>query len=207
MTSKNIIVLFGPPAAGKGTQATVLVDSLSIPQISTGDMFRAMAKAETQAEIDALSPTQKNVKNIMASGGLIDDETVIALVEDRIAQDDCAKGFLLDGFPRTVNQAKVLDDMLAKQEQSISHIINLDVTDEELIRRVTNRRDEIISTGGTPREDDNPTIFREKRLEIYREQTLPVLSYYKDTSESKLQTIDAMQSVENVTKDIEKIVK
>ena len=180
MTRRNIIILFGPPAAGKGTQAQILVDLLDIPQISTGDMFREMAKAETNEAIANLTDVQRQVKHIMATGGLIDDETVISLVKDRISQDDCEKGFLLDGFPRTLNQAKALDEMLAEHEESISFVLNLNVTDEELLRRVKNRRQQIIDAGDTPRDDDDPLIFKEKRLNVYREQTLPVLSYYQE---------------------------
>ncbi len=208
MSQKKIIVLFGPPAAGKGTQAQVLVESLSIPQISTGDMFREMAKAETDAEIAQLTAAQREVKTIMATGGLVNDDTVISLVRDRIKQADCTNGFLLDGFPRTVNQAKELDLMLSQQNEEITYVINLDVSDDELLSRVNNRREQIISSGGTPREDDDPVIFKEKRLNVYREQTLPVLNYYQEhCNEGVLHTIDAMDTISNVTQNIERIVK
>jgi len=205
--TKNIIVLFGPPAAGKGTQANILISTLGIPQISTGDMFREMAKAETAVQIAALSESQRTVKNIMATGGLVDDETVNSLIEDRVAQEDCKNGYLLDGFPRTRNQAEVLDKMLASTNDSIKFIINMNVDDEELINRVENRRQEIINSGNQPREDDDPKVFKEKRLNVYREQTVPVLEYYNDTApDGVLFTIDAMESIDNVTKKIEDII-
>jgi len=205
--TKNIIILFGPPAAGKGTQANVLISKLGIPQISTGDMFREMAKAETPEQIAALTESQRTVKNIMASGGLVDDETVNSLIKDRVAQEDCKNGYLLDGFPRTRNQAEVLDKMLASTNDSIKFIINMNVDDEELIKRVENRRQEIINSGNQPREDDNPKVFKEKRLNVYREQTVPVLEYYNDTApDGVLFTIDAMESIDNVTKKIEDII-
>jgi len=205
--TKNIIVLFGPPAAGKGTQANILISKLGIPQISTGDMFREMAKAETHEEIAALTESQRKVKEIMASGGLVDDEIVISLVKDRVAKEDCAKGYLLDGFPRTRNQAEVLDKMLKSTNDSITFIINMNVDDEELVNRVENRRKEIINSGNQPREDDDPKVFKEKRLNVYREQTVPVLEYYNDTApDGVLFTIDAMESIDNVTKKIEDII-
>jgi len=196
--SKNIIVLFGPPAAGKGTQAAILSESLGIPQLSTGDMLRAAVAEGTELGNQA--------KSIMESGGLVSDDIIIGMIKERVQKDDCEKGFMLDGFPRTVAQATALDLMLKDAGEKIALVLDIQVTDDELKKRVGNRYNETIASGCEPRADDNPETFT-GRLETYREQTLPVLDYYKNNAEDGvLKSIDGMTDIEEVTKQIKTLI-
>ncbi len=192
------IILFGPPCAGKGTQAKLLQDKKDIPQLSTGDMLRAA--------VDAGTELGKQAEVIMKEGGLVSDEIIIGMIRERIKEPDCQNGFLLDGFPRTVAQAEGLKQILAEMGATIHYVIDFHVPDEVLIARTENRVNEAIAAGQTPRKDDNPETFA-KRLETYREQTLPVLGYYKQTDgDHVVVEIDGTQPVDAVTKAIEKAI-
>jgi adenylate kinase len=189
------LILLGPPGAGKGTQAQRLVETHGIVQLSTGDMLRAAVKAGTEVGLKA--------KAVMDAGGLVSDEIVIGVVSDRIDQPDCAKGFILDGFPRTVPQAEALTGMLASKHLKLDAVIELVVDSEALVARMENRVRETIAAGGTPRADDNPESFR-KRLGEYQEKTAPLSQYYASTGE--LKTVDGMKSIDAVTADIAAIL-
>ncbi|NIB43296.1 adenylate kinase [Pseudomaricurvus alkylphenolicus] len=185
------IILLGAPGAGKGTQAQFITEQYGIPQISTGDMLRAAVKAGTPLGLQA--------KDIMASGGLVSDELIIALVKDRIAQDDCAKGFLFDGFPRTIPQAEALQEAGV----AIDHVLEINVDDEEIVSRMSGRRvhpasgrtyhvihnppkvegkDDETGDDLVQREDDQEETVR-KRLAVYHEQTKPLVGFYQDLAE------------------------
>ncbi len=185
------IILFGPPGAGKGTQAEFLVQKFRIPQISTGDMLRAAVKAET--------PLGLKAKEIMIKGGLVSDDIVLGLVAERIKQDDCKTGFVLDGFPRTIPQAEALDKILKETGRSIEHVVSLEVEKEEIVKRLSGRRscsscgkgyhvlyspaakDGICDICGAllvQRDDDREETVR-NRLEVYENQTSPLKSYYE----------------------------
>lgn len=185
------IILLGAPGAGKGTQAKFIMSSFAIPQISTGDMLRAAVKAE--------SPLGLQVKDIMASGGLVSDDLIISLVKERIARDDCKNGFLFDGFPRTIPQAEALEQAGIK----IDHVLEISVDDEEIVKRLSGRRvhpdsgriyhiehnppkeegkDDITGEPLIQREDDREETVR-KRLNVYHEQTEPLVRFYKDKSD------------------------
>jgi adenylate kinase len=186
------IILLGAPGAGKGTQAQFIMEKYGIPQISTGDMLRAAVKAG--------SPLGLQAKDIMASGGLVSDELIIALVKDRIAQDDCAKGFLFDGFPRTIPQAEALQDAGV----AIDHVLEINVEDEEIVSRMSGRRvhpesgrtyhivfnppksegkDDVTGEDLIQREDDLEETVR-KRLAVYHDQTKPLVGFYQDLAKA-----------------------
>lgn len=186
------LILLGPPGAGKGTQATIICKQFGIPQISTGDMLRAAVKAGT--------PLGQQAQAIMAAGGLVSDEIIIGLVRERLQEADCAKGYLLDGFPRTIPQAEAMKANGIR----IDHVLEIDVADEEIIQRMSGRRvhpgsgrtyhvrfnppkvegrDDISGEPLIQREDDKEETVR-KRLEVYRAQTLPLVAYYKDWAAS-----------------------
>ncbi|MDR3497457.1 MAG: adenylate kinase [Ancalomicrobiaceae bacterium] len=190
------LILLGPPGAGKGTQAQRLVERHGIVQLSTGDMLRAAVKAGTEVGLKA--------KAVMDAGQLVSDEIVVGVVADRIDQPDCARGFILDGFPRTVPQAEALDRMLAGKGLKLDAVIELKVDEEALVARMENRVKETIAAGGVPRADDNPDAFR-KRLAEYREKTAPLSSYYAAAGE--LKTTDGMRSIDEVTEAIDAILK
>jgi len=185
------IILLGAPGAGKGTQAQFMMDKYGIPQISTGDMLRAAAKAGTELGLKA--------KELMDAGQLVSDELIIGLVKERIAQDDCAKGFLLDGFPRTIPQA----DAMKAAGVIIDFVLEFDVPDEEIVKRMAGRRvhsgsgrtyhivynppkvegkDDVTGDDLAIRPDDEESTVR-KRLEIYHNQTAPLISYYQKEAE------------------------
>ncbi len=185
-------ILLGGPGAGKGTQATYITERYGIPQISTGDMLRAAVKAGTPLGIEA--------KKVMDSGGLVSDEIILGLVKERIQQDDCAKGFLFDGFPRTLAQA----DSLKTQGVDIDFVVEIDVDDEEIIKRMSGRRahlasgrtyhviynppkvegkDDVTGEDLVQRDDDKEDTVRE-RLRIYHEQTEPLIQYYSSWASS-----------------------
>lgn len=186
------LILLGPPGAGKGTQATRLMEKHGIPQLSTGDMLRAAVKAGTPIGLQA--------KAVMESGGLVSDEIVVGIIADRMEEPDAKKGFILDGFPRTVAQAQALDAMLAKKGMKLDGIVELKVDENALMARIEKRAAETVAAGGAVRADDNPDAFK-KRLVAYREQTAPVSAYY--ASKGSLKTVDGMASIDDVTKAID----
>jgi len=181
------LILLGPPGAGKGTQAARLVEKFSIPQLSTGDMLRAAVKAGTPVGLQA--------KAVMDAGGLVSDEIVCGIISDRIEEADAKNGFILDGFPRTVAQAKALDDILAKLNMKLDAIVELKVDEKALLGRMEKRAADTIKAGGTVRADDNPESFR-TRLETYRAQTAPVSDHYASSGE--LRRIDGMAPVDQM---------
>lgn len=187
-----ILILLGPPGAGKGTQAASIIEKHGIPQLSTGDMLRAAVAAQT--------PVGKKAQAIMDSGNLVSDEIVAAIVEERIEEDDCEKGFLLDGFPRTVAQAEMLDAMLVKKERALDAVIELRVDESALLDRLRNRIAETAARGENVRKDDNEETFKH-RLEVYREQTAPLIPYYE--KQGKLAVLDGMGSVEAISAEID----
>jgi adenylate kinase len=177
------MVLLGPPGSGKGTQAARLTDHLKIAHLSTGDMLRAAVAAKT--------PVGLRAAEIMERGDLVPDEVVIGVIADRIAEPDCAGGFILDGFPRTVGQAEGLDALLADRDISLDAVVELAVDEAALLARIEGRAKE---TGGA-RADDNPETVR-RRLEVYRQQTAPVSAFYED--QGLLRRIDGMRSIDEV---------
>lgn len=190
------LIFLGPPGAGKGTQAKRLTDKYGIPQLSTGDMLRAAVSAGTEIG--------KRAKAVMDAGGLVSDDIVNQIVSERIEAPDCAKGFILDGYPRTVPQAKALAENMRKKNLVLDAVIELKVDEEALIRRIENRVEETVAAGGTVRSDDNPEAFR-KRLTEYREKTAPLSSYYSEQGE--LVTLDGMADVDAVTEAIERVLE
>lgn len=196
--TKEIILLFGPPGAGKGTQATRLKEKFNIPHLSTGDMLREAVAEGTEFG--------KMAEVVMKEGGLVSDDIIIGMIKERTAKEDCANGYLLDGFPRTVAQAIALDEMLGLQDEAVTHVIDFQVDDEELKARIANRVEEMLAAGQTPRKDDNPETFA-SRLQTYHEQTLPVLQYYKDNAAGDvIKSIDGMAKIDDVTEEINRKV-
>lgn len=185
------LIFLGPPGAGKGTQAKLLTEKYGIPQLSTGDMLRAAVAAGTDVG--------KRAKAVMDAGQLVSDAIVNEIVSDRIDSPDCAKGFILDGYPRTVPQAEALDKILAGKGISLDAVVELKVDEEALVKRMENRVAETIAAGGAVRSDDNPEAFK-RRLVEYREKTAPLSNYYASTG--KLQTVDGMANVDKVTAEI-----
>jgi len=183
------LILFGPPAAGKGTQAKKLVGERGFIQLSTGDMLRAARSSGSELG--------KKVAAIMDSGSLVSDEIVIALIEDQLDRNPKAAGFIFDGFPRTIPQATALDESLASRSQKVDVVIRLKVNEQALIDRVTHRFE------AEGRADDNPEAFK-KRLVAYNSQTAPLVEVY--SGQGKLREIDGMASVEAVSASIAGIV-
>ncbi|SJZ98795.1 adenylate kinase [Selenihalanaerobacter shriftii] len=210
------IILVGPPGAGKGTQAANLVEEFSIPHIATGDIFRSAIKNET--------PLGKTAKEYIDQGKLVPDEVTIGIVEERLSEGDCQEGFILDGFPRTVAQADALQDILEKLDVDLDNVLNIKVSEDEVIRRLSGRR--ICSDCGASyhvdfnppkdedtcdkcdgdlyqREDDKPETIKE-RLSVYKEQTEPLINYYKDLG--LLKNINGEASLEEVFNNIKQAV-
>ena len=185
------LILFGPPGAGKGTQAKILINKYNIVQISTGDMLREEVKSETKLGQAA--------KLIMDKGDLVSDEIIISMIGKRISKPDCENGFIFDGFPRTLQQAIELDNILDKLDINIDKVIEINVNEDILLKRITNRALE----SETIRDDDNSEILK-NRIIVYKKDTLPVLEYYKNLN--KLYSVDGMQNIEGVSKDIQKIL-
>jgi adenylate kinase len=185
------LILLGPPGAGKGTQAQRLMEKHGIVQLSTGDMLRAAVKAGT--------PVGLKAKDVMARGELVSDEIVVGIIQDRIAEPDCVKGFILDGFPRTVAQAEALDAMLARQGLKLDAVIELKVDEAILVDRIDRRVAEMTARGEPVRADDNAESLK-KRLDAYRAQTAPVSDYY--ASKGALKTVDGMAPIDAVTESI-----
>jgi len=189
------LILLGPPGAGKGTQAKRLEEKFGLKQLSTGDMLRAEISAGTELGIQA--------KTIMDSGALVSDDIVIAMIAARIDQADCANGVIFDGFPRTVAQAEALDRMLAEKGCPLSAVIELKVDTESLVTRLNTRIAQTKARGETVRGDDNEETLR-KRLDVFHQQTAPILPYYAD--KGMLQSVDGMASVEIVEDSISAII-
>ena len=189
------LVLLGPPGAGKGTQAQQLVTRYGIVQLSTGDMLRAAVAAGT--------PVGLKAKDIMARGELVPDEVVVAIVADRIGQPDAAKGFILDGFPRTVAQADALDRMLADRGLKLDAVVELKVDPDILIRRIENRVQQMKLRGEPLRADDNPEVLKQ-RLTAYEAQTAPLVAYY--AKKGILRTVDGMAPIDDVTAQIDRVL-
>ena len=190
------LIFLGPPGAGKGTQAKLLTEKYGIPQLSTGDMLRAAVAAGTDVG--------KRAKAVMDAGQLVSDAIVNEIVSDRIDSADCAKGFILDGYPRTVPQAEALDQILAGKGIALDAVIEVKVDEDALVKRMENRVAETVAAGGTVRSDDNPEAFK-RRLTEYREKTAPLSNYYASTG--KLQTVDGMANVDVVTAEIAGILE
>ncbi|MCA6109850.1 adenylate kinase [Bradyrhizobium cenepequi] len=189
-------ILLGPPGSGKGTQAQRLVQKYGIVQLSTGEMLRAAVAAGTPVGLQA--------KDIMAAGGLVPDEIVIDIISDRIDQPDARKGFILDGFPRTVPQAEALDELLKKKRLKLDAVIELRVNESALLDRVEKRAAETRARGEEVRADDTPEVLT-KRLASYRAQTEPLIHYYSERR--KLLTVDGMMAIEHVTGEINRILE
>ena len=176
------LIFLGPPGAGKGTQAAALSEKMGIPHISTGDIFRAAISSQT--------PLGMKAQSYMDKGDLVPDDVVVGMIRDRLSESDTQPGWLLDGFPRTLPQANALDELLQDIEQSYDTVLSLLVPDELLIERMLSRG----------RKDDTEEVIR-RRLEVYQEQTSPLIEYYKDRS--ALQEIEGTGEVEEVTQRIE----
>jgi len=189
------LILLGPPGAGKGTQAQRLVQKHGIVQLSTGEMLRAAVAAQTPIGLQA--------KDIMASGALVPDEIVIGIISDRLDQPDMKNGFILDGFPRTVPQAEALDALLKGKHIKLDAVVELRVNESALLQRVETRVAEMRARGEDVRIDDTPEVLA-KRLASYRSLTEPLIHYYSERR--KLLTVDGMMTIEEVTREINRIL-
>lgn len=187
------LIFLGPPGAGKGTQAARIVAKHGIPQLSTGDMLRAAVAAGTPIGVKA--------KAVMDAGGLVSDEIVIGIVADRIDEADAKKGFILDGFPRTLAQAEALDAMLASKGLKLDTVLELKVDQSKLVDRIVKRAEEAKAAGQPVRKDDDPEVFK-TRLEAYNRDTAVVSPYY--AKRGQVIEIDGMQPIDAVTAAIEK---
>ena len=210
------ILLLGPPGGGKGTQAKFLINKLNIPQISTGDMLREHVNKQTSLGIKA--------KEYMSSGALVPDEVILGMMQDRLLNDDCKNGYILDGFPRTIPQALGLDKLLEKLNQALDAVIVIDVGDDNIVNRMGGRRvhmasgrvyhieynppkiegkDDETQEDLVIREDDKEETVR-KRLEIYHNETSPLINYYKE--KNIVSIIDGELNISDVSQEIEKII-
>jgi len=186
------LILLGPPGAGKGTQALRLVAKYGIIQLSTGDMLRAAVKAGT--------PVGRQAQEIMARGELCPDDLVVGIIGQRVDEPDARKGFILDGFPRTVPQAEALDRILAAKGLKLDAVIELRVDENALMRRIENRVAEMKARGEKLRDDDNPEVLH-KRLAAYRELTAPLIAYYRQ--QGSLRSVNGMAPIAEVTAAID----
>jgi adenylate kinase len=189
------LILLGPPGAGKGTQAQRLVEKHGIPQLSTGDMLRAAVKAGT--------PVGLKAKAVMDAGELVSDAIVNAIVAERIDQADCANGFILDGYPRTLAQADAVEAMLAERKIGLDAVIELVVDDKALVGRIVKRAEDSAAAGQPVRKDDNPAVF-EERLREYYKKTAPLIGYYY--AKGMLKGVDGMADIDGVTRQIEALL-
>ena len=185
------VILLGPPGAGKGTQSQRLVEKHGIVQLSTGDMLRAAIKAGT--------PIGKRAQDIMARGELVPDEVVVGIIAERMDAPDAVRGFVLDGFPRTVKQAEELDALLAERGLKLDAVVELKVDEGILLDRIAKRLKDMQRRGEPVRADDNPESFK-IRLGAYREQTAPLIDYYGATG--NLKSVDGMAEIDAVTRAI-----
>jgi len=185
------LIFLGPPGAGKGTQAARIVAKHGIPQLSTGDMLRAAVAAGT--------PVGQKAKAVMDAGGLVSDEIVIGIVADRIEEADAKKGFILDGFPRTLAQAEALDRMLDGKGLKLDAVLELKVDQTKLVDRIVRRAEEARAAGQPVRKDDDPEVFK-TRLEAYNRDTAVVAPYYE--KRGQLTAIDGMQPIDSVSQAI-----
>ena len=189
------LILLGPPGAGKGTQAQRLVEKHGIPQLSTGDMLRAAVQAGTEVG--------KRAKAVMDAGQLVSDAIVNAIVAERIDQPDCARGFILDGYPRTLVQADAVEAMLKERGIALDTVVELVVDDKALVGRIVKRAEDAKAAGQPVRKDDNPAVF-EERLREYYKKTAPLIGYYY--AKGKLRGVDGMASIDAVTTEIEAVL-
>src|SRR5690606_1784200 len=189
------LILLGPPGAGKGTQAQRLVERHGIPQLSTGDMLRAAVKAGTEVG--------KRAKAVMDAGELVSDALVNAIVAERIDQPDCQRGFILDGYPRTLAQADAVGKMLAERGIDLDVVIELVVDDKALVARILKRAEEAKAAGQPVRKDDTAEVFDERLREYYK-KTAPLIGYYY--AKGKLVGVDGMASIHDVSKAIEDVL-
>jgi adenylate kinase len=187
------LILLGPPGAGKGTQAQRLIAKHGIIQLSTGDMLRAAVAAGT--------PTGLRAKSIMDRGELVPDDVVVAIIAERIDQPDAKRGFVLDGFPRTVPQAEALDRLLAERGLKLDAVIELKVDEGILLRRIEKRVAEMVARGEKVRADDNPEVLK-GRLAAYRAQTAPLVGHY--AGKGMLKSVDGMAPIEEVAGAIDR---
>lgn len=211
------VILLGPPGSGKGTQAHKMVERYHIPQISTGDILRAAVKERTPLGVEA--------QGYMDQGKLVPDEVVVGIVRDRLKASDCNGGFILDGFPRTVPQAEALDSTLGEMKRGIDHCVSIEVDNNELIKRLTGRRtcrscgamyhltfgspkkEGVCDTCGGElyqRDDDQEETIR-ARLQVYTEQTAPLIEYYRE--KGLLRAIEGMGAIEKIFGEIVKIIE
>lgn len=211
------LILLGPPGAGKGTQASYLQKTYRLAKLSTGDMLRAAAASGTELG--------KHVKEIMQSGGLVEDEIMINLIRERIAEADCASGFILDGFPRTLAQAEALDVMLQEESRTLSHVIELEVNDAILVERISGRFScakcgegyhdahkqpkqrgvcDVCGSAEFSRRSDDRAETVAKRLEAYHHQTAPLLPYYENRG--ILVSVDGMAEIDEVTRQLDTVL-
>jgi len=187
------LILLGPPGAGKGTQAKRLEDKHGVKQLSTGDMLRAAVASGSELG--------QRAKALMDAGQLVPDDVMLGMIAERIQEPDCAKGFILDGFPRTVPQAEGLDRMLADMGLGLDAVIEVRVDENALLDRIRTRIEQ--TPESERRADDTPETLK-KRLDVYREQTAPILPYYE--SRGMLQTVDGMKPIDEVTRHIEALL-
>jgi len=190
------LILLGPPGAGKGTQAQRLIQKYGVPQLSTGDMLREAVANQTEIG--------KRAQQVMDAGQLVSDEIVIGIVADRIEQADARRGFVLDGFPRTLAQAEALDRMLAERDLSLDAVIEFQVDEEKLVSRIEKRARETEEAGLPVRKDDTPDVFR-RRLDEFRQLTAAVGPFYRKKGIAR--AIDGMAPIDTVTDEIDAILR
>ncbi len=189
------LILLGPPGAGKGTQSQLISEKSGIPQLSTGDMLRVAVTAGT--------PVGLKAKEIMAAGGLVPDDVVVGIISERISEKDCSRGFILDGFPRTLPQASALDHLLKSKRLKLDSVIELKVDDAILISRIETRAREAVAQGGAVRADDNAEALKTRLMAYYRE-TAPLVGYYY--AHGLLRVVDGMAPIAAVTRQIDEVL-
>lgn len=189
------LILIGPPGAGKGTQAKILEEKYGLKQLSTGDMLRA--------EVASGSDLGKKAKDLMDRGDLVPDEMIVDMIAARMEADDCQNGVIFDGFPRTVDQAQALDAMLSEKGNPLAAVILFEVDEEELVGRLNSRVEQAKAAGAEVRADDNEETLR-NRLQVYRNQTAPIIPYYE--SEDLLSRVNGMASIDDVSSEVASIL-